>query len=89
MPDATPQFKQQLKQAFDSPEVGQGFTFRRTFTTGDVTLFCGVTGDYNPYHIDQTFIQESWFKQRARGPLALQPVTASKAEAGGGWDVPS
>jgi hypothetical protein len=71
MPDATPEFKQQLKRAFDSIEVGQIFTFRRTFTTGDVTLFCGVTGDYNPYHIDQTFIQESWFKQRALARRSL------------------
>ena len=56
MPGATPEFKQQLKSAFDAIQVGQTFTFRRTFTEGDVALFCGVTGDYNPYHIDKTFI---------------------------------
>jgi acyl dehydratase len=61
MPGATPEFKQQLKTAFDSIHVGQTFTFRRTFTEGDVALFCGVTGDYNPYHIDQTFIETTWF----------------------------
>jgi len=64
MPGATPEFKQQLKAAFDSIQVGQTFTFRRTFTEGDVGLFCGVTGDYNPYHIDQTFIESSWFGRR-------------------------
>ena len=63
MPDATPQFKQQLKEAFNAIQEGQVFTFRRTFTAGDVALFCGVTGDYNPYHIDQTFLEESWFKR--------------------------
>lgn len=63
MPDATPQFKQQLKTSFDSMQIGQTFTFRRTFTSGDVALFCGVTGDYNPYHIDATFLEESWFKR--------------------------
>ena len=46
MPEAIPEFKQQLKTAFDSIEEGQIFTFRRTFTEGDVALFCGVTGDY-------------------------------------------
>src|SRR5438093_9662324 len=61
MPGATPEFKHQLKAAFDSIQVGQTFTFRRTFTEGDVALFCGVTGDYNPYHIDKTFVQSSWF----------------------------
>src|SRR6266516_7109284 len=61
---ATLQFKQQLKTAFDAMYVGQTFTFRRTFTEGDVALFCGVTGDYNPYHIDQTFAESTWFGRR-------------------------
>jgi 3-hydroxybutyryl-CoA dehydratase len=46
MSEATPEFKQQLRAAFDAIYVGQTFTFRRTFTDGDVALFCGVTGDY-------------------------------------------
>ena len=29
-----------------------------------MALFCGVTGDYNPYHIDEAFIQSSWFGRR-------------------------
>jgi acyl dehydratase len=73
MPEATPQFKQQLKDAFAQISVGQTFTFRRTFTSGDVALFCGVTGDYNPYHIDQTFLDESWFKR----PIIPGLLTAS------------
>src|SRR5579859_5843725 len=64
MSNATPEFKQQLKEAFDAIEVGQVFTFRRTFTDGDVVLFCGVTGDYNPYHIDEPFIKTTWFGRR-------------------------
>ncbi|GAC1425970.1 MAG: MaoC family dehydratase [Ktedonobacteraceae bacterium] len=73
MPDATPQFKQQLKEAFNAIQEGQVFTFRRTFSSGDVALFCGVTGDYNPYHIDQTFLEESWFKR----PIIPGLLTAS------------
>src|SRR6266849_6650004 len=64
MPEATPEFKQQLRTAFDSIEEGQIFTFQRTFTEGDVALFCGVTGDFNPYHLDETFVQRSWFGRR-------------------------
>ena len=64
MSEATPEFKQQLREAFDSLEVGQTSTFRRTFTEGDVALFCGVTGDYNPYHIDETFAKSSFFGRR-------------------------
>ncbi|MBA2286736.1 MAG: MaoC family dehydratase [Ktedonobacteraceae bacterium] len=73
MASATPEFKQQLKVAFEAIEVGQIFTFRRTFTQGDVALFCGVTGDYNPYHIDYLFLEESWFKR----PIIPGLLTAS------------
>ena len=59
MSEATPEFKQRLQEAFDEMYVGQTFTFRRTFTDGDVALFCGVTGDYNPYHQDEGFARES------------------------------
>ena len=64
MSEATPEFKQQLREAFDSLKVGHTFTFRRTFTEGDVALFCGVTGDYNPYHIDETFARSTFFGRR-------------------------
>ena len=59
MPEATPEFKRQLQEAFEELRVRQTFTFRRTFTDGDVALFCGVTGDYNPYHQDEAFANES------------------------------
>ncbi len=58
------EFDQLLKTAFDEMAVGRSFTFRRTFTDGDVTAFCGVTGDYNPYHLDDTFARQSWFGGR-------------------------
>lgn len=61
MPEATPEFKQRLQEAFDEMHVGQTFAFRRTFSDGDVALFCGVTGDYNPYHQDRSFAEESWY----------------------------
>jgi len=64
MSEATPEFKLQLREAFDAIQVGQSFTFRRTFTEVDVALFCGVTGDYNPYHIDETFAQSNFFGRR-------------------------
>lgn len=64
MPSATPEFKEQLREAFQKLQVGQVFTYRRTFTDGDVTQFCGVTGDFNPYHIDDLFVKESWYGRR-------------------------
>lgn len=61
MPEATLEFKERLREAFEEMHVGQNFTFRRTFTDGDVAMFCGVTGDYNPYHQDAAFAKESWY----------------------------
>jgi 3-hydroxybutyryl-CoA dehydratase len=62
--EITPEFKQRLQRAFEELEVGQTFTFRRTFTETDVANFCGVTGDFNPYHLDAAFAAESFFGRR-------------------------
>lgn len=64
MSETTSDFKQQIKDAFAEIEVGATFTYRRTFTEGDVALFCGVTGDFNPYHLDETFAGQSWYGRR-------------------------
>ncbi len=64
MAEATPGFKKQLQQSFQELNEGDSFTFRRTFTDGDVSIFCGITGDFNPYHLDDTFAQGSWFGRR-------------------------
>jgi acyl dehydratase len=76
MPDATTSFKQRLREAFNELQLGQTFTFRRTFSEGDVALFCGVTGDFNPYHQDELFARESWFGRRiVPGLLTASMVT--------------
>jgi acyl dehydratase len=64
MPEATPEFKQHVRESFEDLRVGQLFVFRRTFTEGDVALFCGVTGDYNPFHLDETFAGQSCYGRR-------------------------
>lgn len=61
---ASAEFKEQVRRAFTSIQPGQRYVFRRTFTEGDMTLFCGLTGDYNPYHLDETFAQTSWYGRR-------------------------
>jgi 3-hydroxybutyryl-CoA dehydratase len=61
---AREEFKEQVKEAFARLQPGESYTFRRTFTEGDVALFCGVTGDYNPYHIDEAFARASWYGRR-------------------------
>ena len=44
----------------------------RTVGEGDITLFAGLVGDFNPLHVDETFCAKTPFKGRiAHGPLTL------------------
>lgn len=46
------------------PEVGERYSFTRTFTEGDVALFIGATWDVHPLHTDETYARQSRFGRR-------------------------
>ena len=52
-------------------EVGaEFFTSARTITGADIVNFAGISGDYNPLHIDEEFCRKTQFGTRiAHGPL--------------------
>ena len=52
-------------------EIGAEFqTASRTITEADVVNFAGISGDYNPLHIDEEFCKQTQFGTRiAHGPL--------------------
>ncbi|MBI3028761.1 MAG: MaoC family dehydratase N-terminal domain-containing protein [Candidatus Rokubacteria bacterium] len=58
-------------KSWDALPVGQEFwTGGRTVTEGDVLAFSGLTGDYNPLHVDEEFARTSPFGTRVpHGPL--------------------
>ncbi len=62
---------------FGEFEVGQVFeSGGRTVTEADVSLFAGLSGDFNPLHVDATFAAKTPFKQRvAHGMLAASIST--------------
>jgi acyl dehydratase len=72
---ASPEFKARLRDAFNKIDVGHTYIYRRTFADSDVTAFCRVTGDFNPFHLDDKFAAESWFGKRILPGL----LTASMA----------
>lgn len=60
--------------------VGQTAEFAKTITDADVTLFAGVTGDFNPVHVDETAAQRSRFGGRiAHGMLSAGLISATIA----------
>lgn len=62
---------------FSEFEIDQSFTsVGRTITETDVVNFAGISGDYNPLHIDATFAAKTPFKQRiAHGMLSASIST--------------
>ena len=66
-----------LDKALDEYSIGDKFiTSRRTVTETDLVLFAGLSGDYNPLHIDAVYAEGTQFGQRiAHGTLVLALVT--------------
>ena len=50
--------------------VGQTASFSRTVTETDIVMFAGMSGDYNPVHMDREYAADTRFGQRiAHGML--------------------
>lgn len=51
-------------------KIGDSASFSKTITDFDVKMFAGITGDFNPVHIDKEFAKNTPFKDRiAHGML--------------------
>ncbi len=62
-----------IKAAFAAIEVGNRFTFTRTFSEADMSLFVGLTGDFNTYHTDGIYMAGTRFGR----PILPGLLTAS------------
>lgn len=57
--------------AYADIQIGDTSSFAKTITEYEVNSFAGVTGDFNPVHINAEFAKTSLFKQRiAHGMLS-------------------
>lgn len=62
---------------FEELQVGSSAEFSKTITEADVVLFAGITGDFNPVHIDQQAAEKSRFGGRiVHGMLTAGLVSA-------------
>lgn len=77
--------------SWNDMKIGDSVTFSRTFTEGDVSNFTGVTGDFNPIHLDPQAAVKCGFRERvvpglltagmlthAGGTLLPEPYPAAK-----------
>lgn len=64
------------RQKYEDVKVGDKSTFRKTLSEADIFAFCGLTGDFNPIHVDEVFAQQSrWQGRIAHGMLVASMIT--------------
>lgn len=56
--------KEYEEKTFEQIQVGDSEWLRRTVTDGDIANFAGVSGDFNPLHVDETYASGTLFKGR-------------------------
>jgi len=67
----------------DMPVGRQWVTQRRTITEADVATFAGLSGDFNPLHVDETFAAQGPFGRRVvHGLLVLSIATGLRQQSG-------
>jgi acyl dehydratase len=69
-------------KTYEQLELGDKASFSKTISETDVYLFAGVSGDFNPMHVNEVFSKDTQFKSRvAHGPLTqslIAPVLGTK-----------
>ncbi len=71
MSEQTNDFDEFYGAKFEGLAVGQGGVYARTVTEADILAFAGVTGDFNPVHVNEELAAASMFGGRiAHGMLS-------------------
>lgn len=52
------------KKSYEELEIGEEPSFTKTITETDVYLFAGISGDFNPLHVNEEYAKKTPFKQR-------------------------
>ena len=65
-----------IGKTIEELEVGQSARFSKTITETDVYGFAGITGDFNPAHVDEEYAKNTYFKERiAHGMLSASFIS--------------
>ncbi len=72
----------QIGYTYDELEIGMSADFTKTISESDVYLFAGISGDFNPMHLNEEFAKQTPFGTRiAHGALPqslIAPVLGMK-----------
>jgi len=66
-----------IGKTIDALKIGDRAAFSKTISESDVYLFAGITGDFNPAHINEAYAEKTLFKTRvAHGMLSAGFISA-------------
>ncbi len=66
-----------MGKTIDQIKVGDAAEFAKTVSETDVYLYAGITGDFNPAHVNEAYAKNSFFKTRiAHGMLTAGFISA-------------
>jgi len=69
-----------IGKTIDRLAVGDSAEFAKTVSESDIYLYAGVTGDFNPAHVNEAYAQKTFFKTRiAHGMLTAGLISAVMA----------
>lgn len=64
-------------KTIDQLKVGDVAEFAKTVTETDIYLYAGITGDFNPAHVNEEYAKNTFFKTRiAHGMLTAGFISA-------------
>ena len=67
-----------IGKTYDELQVGETVEFSKTISESDVSLYAGLTGDFNPAHVNETYAHTTHFKTRiAHGMLIAGLISAA------------
>lgn len=66
-----------IGKTIDELKVGETAEFAKTVSESDIYMYAGITGDFNPAHVNEAYAKNTFFKTRiAHGMLTAGFISA-------------
>jgi len=66
-----------IGKTIDQLKVGDSAEFAKTVSESDIYLYAGITGDFNPAHVNEAYAKNTFFQTRiAHGMLTAGFISA-------------